>query len=498
MNVSVRGSFGLLLLVLMTGCASMQSHDSRSQDIAKARKTGGIPAALQQLDASSSDKEELLYNLERGELLRLNQQIPESTAALLKADAKVSEWEEKAKTSPDKLLGMAGAALISERLKAYEGHDYEKVWLSTRLAMNRIAANDLDNARVDIKRTHEREAVIAELRAKEAVKAEQDAKEKGAQTQNTELNGYPVETLNDPEVLKLKNGYQNALSHYLAGFTYEVLGESGLAAPGYRKAIELRPDTAVLEEGLRGLDARSSFMLKRKQRQTDVLFMIEAGTAPARVSKQFTLPIFWQGYRTVSISYPVIQPSVEPFLGSVSLGGQSFKLEPVVDLNVMARRQLKEEMPGMILRNVTRAVTKYAVQKEVEKRTGLIGGLIATVVSVATEQADDRMWRQLPGRVYLARGLVTPGEYPLLIDGRETHRIKIDGQYAVVPLRLYEDMVVPGPISTFGALPQFEIAAPAKPEAKPAATSKKTKAAKPAKPAKKDSKQDGKPAPSAS
>ena len=49
-------------------------------------------------------------------------------------------------------------------------------------------------------------------------------------------------------MLALKNGYSNALSHYLAGFLYEVLGESGLAAPGYRKAIELKPETGVLEE----------------------------------------------------------------------------------------------------------------------------------------------------------------------------------------------------------------------------------------------------------
>ena len=48
-------------------------------------------------------------------------------------------------------------------------------------------------------------------------------------------------------MLALKNGYQNALSHYLAGFMYEVLGESGLAAPGYRKAIELKPETGVLK-----------------------------------------------------------------------------------------------------------------------------------------------------------------------------------------------------------------------------------------------------------
>ena len=40
----------------------------------------------------------------------------------------------------------------------------------------------------------------------------------------------------------LKNGYQSALSHYLAGFVYESLGEPSLAAPGYRLANELQPD----------------------------------------------------------------------------------------------------------------------------------------------------------------------------------------------------------------------------------------------------------------
>ena len=35
--------------------------------------------------------------------------------------------------------------------------------LTTRMAMNRVSLGDLDTARVDIKRTHEREAVIAAI-----------------------------------------------------------------------------------------------------------------------------------------------------------------------------------------------------------------------------------------------------------------------------------------------------------------------------------------------
>ena len=477
----------LTLSAALTGCASMQSHDKLASDVQSAGRTGGIPAALAQLEASAKsedDKTALLYNLERGELLRMDRRYEDSTNAFLLADIKVKEWEETAKTDPSKLMGTVGAALISERLKNYEGQDYEKVWLTTRLAMNRVALGDFENARVDIKRTHEREAIIAEFRSKETLAAEEEAKSKGAAAGGKELNGYPVETLNDPEVLALKNGYQNALSHYLAGFMYEVLGESGLAAPGYRKAIELKPETGVLEEGLRGLDNRTSFTWKRRQRMTDVLFVVEAGDAPARKPKAFTIPVpTGRGMVTASISYPVIEPSTDPLLTTLSAAGTDLKLEKVVDVNVMARRALKDEMPGMVLRGVTRAVAKGVMQNELQKGGGLVGGLIGAVASAATEVADDRMWRMLPGRVYIARGYLPPGEHVVTVNGRALpDPVKIDGQYALVPLRLYENTVLMGDVASLGKLAPVgsvpvEAAAPA---AKPAArTATRTTTSKP-------------------
>lgn len=448
-------AFGVVLV--LSGCAAMKSHDELAGQMQTAQKTGGIPAALSALDASATSDEQkaaMLYNMERGELLRLDRKYNESTQAFLLADIKVKEWEEAAKTNPEKLLSTLGAATISERLKVYEGQDYEKVWLSTRLALNRVAAGDMENARVDIKRTHEREAVIAEFRAKETSAAEEEAKTKGVKSNDKEINGYPVETLNDPEVLALKNGYQNAMSHYLAGFLYEVLNEPGMAAPGYRKAIELKPETGVLEEGLRGLDARTSFTHKRRQSMTDVLFVVEAGDAPARKPKGFTLPVpVGNKIRTVSISYPTIAPSTDPVLSNLSVAGWDFKLEKVVDVNVMARRALKDEMPGMVFRGVTRAIVKGVMQDQLEKNGGLFGAIIGSIASAVTEQADDRMWRMLPGRVYVARGYLPEGEHKVVINGRDLNiNVKVGGQYALVPLRLYEQGVVVGDVGSFGNL----------------------------------------------
>ena len=448
-------AFGVALA--LSGCATMNSHDELTGQVQSAQKTGGIPAALQALEASATtadQKSALLYNLERGELLRLNRNYKESTDAFLLADIKIKEWEDTATTHPDKLMSTLGAAMISERLKIYEGQDYEKVWLTTRLALNRVAAGDMENARVDIKRTHEREAVIAEFRSKETAAAEEEAKAKGVGSVGKEINGYPVETLNDPEVLALKNGYQNALSHYLAGYLYEVLNEPGLAAPGYRKAIELKPDTGVLEEGLRGLDDRTSFTHKRKQGMTDVLFVIEAGDAPARKPKAFTLPVpTGGGIRTVSISYPTIEPSHDALLSKLSVAGRDFKLEKVVDVNVMARRALKDDMPGMVFRGVTRAIGKGVVQDQLQKNAGMLGAVMGMVASAVTEQADDRLWRMLPGRVYIARGYLPEGEHKIEINGRSLEAsANISGQYALVPVRLYNQSVIIGNVGSFGQL----------------------------------------------
>lgn len=453
-------------VMTLTGCANMQSHDKLATQVQAAQAGGGAVAALVQLEASATTddaRKALLFNMERGELLRQNKQYKESTAAWLVADAKVNDWENLAKSDPSKLFGLVGASLISERLKPYEGQDYEKVWLTTRLALNRIAENDWDNARVDIKRTHEREAVIAELRSKETVAAEAEAKSKGAEVSTKQVNGYPIESLNDPEVLKLKNGYQNALSHYLAGFLYEVLNEGGMAAPGYRKAIELKPETPVLIEGLRGLDDRTSFTHRRRQRMTDVLFVLESGAAPARKSMSFTVPVPVSGrINSLSISYPVIEPTVQAVPSRLTLGDITLQSAVVADLNIMARRALRDDMPGMVARGVVRAIAKGVMQNELGKRAGPWGSLLGVVVSAATEQADDRIWRTLPGAVSVARGYLPVGEHRLIIDGRETGQvINVAGQYMLVPVQLLGAAINVGQVTSFGQLVQATpVAAP--------------------------------------
>ena len=77
------------------------------------------------------------------------------------------------------------------------------------------------------------------------------------------------------------------------------------------------------------------------------------------------------------------------------------------------------------------------------------------------------------GRVYVARGYLPPGEHTVSINGRQLPQpIKIDGQYALVPLRMYDNSVLIGDVAMLGQLPTVAAApqpAPAAAAAAPAA-----------------------------
>lgn len=452
----------LLVLIFSSGCAQMRSHNNLMEPVLFTRNSQNVAAALTQLRSAlrESEQSELLYALEIGELLREDRQYEASTALWLVADTQIRQWEETAMWNPRKLMAYMGAATVSERLKPYEGHDYEKVWLTTRLALNHMAMGDWASARVDIKRTHEREAVIARFRAAELEALKKEARQEGWSTNESDLGGYPVDYIDSPDVLKLQNGYQNALSHYLAGFLYEALGEASLAAPGYRQAIELKPHTPILENGLSSLDARMAVGTHAQTAdQTDVLFIVETGDAPARISYEINIPFSFNdsngNSRTiyVPISFPVIRPAAAPEPGYIGLDAYVLETTPIVDLNAMARRSLRDEMPGLILRGLARASSKGALQYYASEDESGVLGLLVSVFSVATEVADDRVWRTLPGAVFIARDYLPSGRYALSVNGRDSgETIDIHGRYALVPIRIAGAHTLVGTVATYGII----------------------------------------------
>ncbi|MGZ5600899.1 MAG: COG3014 family protein, partial [Methylobacter sp.] len=335
-----------LLTITLSGCSTMRSYDNELKQTIDLVGQGRLDQALTQHEANNTGGDfDLLYYLEKGELLRLKNQYSDSANAWLLADQKVNEWENEAKIRAGAILENAGAVVLNDKTRRYDGHDYEKVMLSTQLALDHLLKGDWNAARTEIKKTHEREALIAEINAKNTEEVEKESKEKGITTTFKDLNGYPVQTLNAPEVTALKNGYQSAFSHYLAGFVYEALNEPGLASPGYRQAIELQPNVKILEQGLATLDARPAL---RKPNETDVLLVVETGAAPALTSVTIPVPVIVSNLGVIPISFPVLHsdPSHTLQPSSITVDGKdSLPLTTITSIDAMSKRALRDDMP---------------------------------------------------------------------------------------------------------------------------------------------------------
>lgn len=486
--------------LLLAGCAGspLRSYDSELKETVGLVRTGALDQALTHLEKNnkpvfdsdapaqkdgqpkektvldSVNGKDILYYLEKGELLSLKKEYEKSRASWLMADEIVRSWEDEFRTNSTKLIGDVGSFLVSDRVRRYDGQDYEKVFLSAKLTMGHILMGNFDHARVEMKKTYEREKLIESYREKEyeALKEEQ-----GKQTQvvkadlkDLSAKGYPLDELDAPEVRELKNGFQNAFAHYLAGYFFEVTGEYSLAEPGYRNALALQPNSRLIKSKVGNVGKN-----KPGPNETDVLFVVESGFAPAWKSVTIPLPIPVNG-RVVAtpLSFPVVKAEGKSFMPtSLKAGGKEVEVETLVNVDAMARRLLKDQLPGIMGRTVVRAVAKSAAQYQLQKNAGPVAGLLAGAASVVTEQADERAWRTLPERLAVARAILPRGTVPIEFQtgaGSYKTEITVGNRVTVIPVRLASGAVYVGQ-------PQVEVYADAFPDepVKPAKPAKVTK-----------------------
>lgn len=252
-----------LAVLLLVGCAT-QNQQLRMNESKEQFKNGDLQNSVATIQGAFKDKNTLYY-MELGEVQRLQgpTQIPDSTQNLLAADQLVEQWEV---TTSDKLKRSASnisSYVLSEGLSStYDPKPYEVSFLSQTLALNHLAQGRWNDAMVEAKKMAQREKVIESLiqsKVSAVSKVEQEQQSnpntRAATSRIENINGYPINLLDDEETRALKNSYQNPAAYYLSGFIHESQGETSLAAPGYRLAIELRPQVDFFKTSIAKLES---------------------------------------------------------------------------------------------------------------------------------------------------------------------------------------------------------------------------------------------------
>ena len=432
----------------------MRQYDDELKGTVDLVKAGAVKQAIDQLEKNntgtlSSDKD-LLYYLEKGELLTLDSNYPGGRDSWLLADEFVRSWEDGVRTDASKVIGDIGSFLVNDKTRRYDGQDYEKVMLSTNLTLSHVMQGNYDLARIEMKKTYEREKLIESFREKEYETLQEDAKKQNASVSVKQMKDYPMAELDTPEVNSLKNGFQNTFSHYLAGYFFEVTGERSLAEPGYRNALKLAPNSKIVQAGLKNVGRQ-----RPGAKESDVLFVVESGFAPSwkSITIPIPLPTSSKGIMVTPLSFPAIKSENKGYVpSSISVAGKQLPVETLTNLDAMARRQLKDQMPGILLRTAIRGIVKSVAQDQAYK-ANVILGVAANVATVATEQADDRSWRTLPERISVARAILPKGSQMIEFQtgaGAFRKEVVIGDRFTIIPIRIAGGAVYVGQPSVLG------------------------------------------------
>ncbi|WP_281777239.1 hypothetical protein [Polynucleobacter sp. KF022] len=464
--------FGIVLAVaLLVGCAT-QTQQLKMNESKEPFKNGDLQNTAAVIQSAFKDKNTLYY-MEIGEVQRLQgpSQIPSSTENLLAADQLVSRWEV---TTSDKLrrsFSGASSYVLSEGFSSeYDPKPYEVSFLSQTLALNHISQGRWNDAMVEAKKMAQREKVIEELiqsqvAAVSKVERDQQANPntQAATSRIENISGYPINLLDDDETRSLKNSYQNPAAYYLSGFIHESQGEASLAAPGYRLAIELRPQVNFFKTSIAKLDSNIANLSKKAF--ADTLIVIDTGYMPKIVPYQISQTFTVGGNsRLVTLTFPVIERSTERFRPSlIQLGDRVANPELVANIDAMARKNLRDEMPAYVLRASSRALVSLAAQFAADRAAqqaanqrnqnnqnsgtaaliGAIAGLITGYALQSVNVTDVRHWSTLPAQTYMVRMGLPIGptvlKYTLPSGMTVSQTVNLVGGYNVVYIRMFRN-----------------------------------------------------------
>ena len=176
------------------------------------------------------------------------------------------------------------------------------------------------------------------------------------------------------------------------------------------------PLPAFLERPLRRLDPDAEAPVEGDQ---DLIGIVLVGLVPP-VREHLTLVWHPDLSRSVQLALPYYPPrsTFGPTVAA-EIDGERVGLSRIEDFDDLARAALAEEMPAITARGLARLLVKRGLVKETARQHEL-AGLFANVAALATERADTRSWRLLPGRALVLRRGLAAGEHRV--------RIQVDGR----------------------------------------------------------------------
>lgn len=220
-------------------------------------------------------------------------------------------------------------------------------------------------------------------------------------------------------IASTRNSWENPVLWWLTGVMFEADGQSDMALQSYRKAAAIKPDNAVFKADA----ARSETAVSPAPGKAKLVIVYDQGFVPRRESLKVMIPI----YTGFTIDIPKYSDTSFAYDNVSVAGGSGAQVaaSPALDIRSLAARDLKEKLPGVIIRNVTRAAVQAGAQAAVNaagNEYAQIAVFAGNLLVSAIRRADVRSWATLPVAQQVWRDEMDPGLYEIavFVNGRKT------------------------------------------------------------------------------
>lgn len=401
----------LFIISLAIGCGGY-----KFQEVIEPLETGKPENAYTYLQKHAPKEPDIPYQFELGLVAHYANHFAESSKAL---DTAGDIAEDRYTKSVSKELG---SLITSDKLRPYSATQYERLLSHYYRALNYIYLNQLDGALVECRRA------------------------------TALINYFKGE---DEKYDFFGTGF---LAH-LSGMFFEAAGEWNDALISYKQAAEYyknasektgvkTPDDIgnALVRLTRRLGFTDEFARYREQygeppsrpeNTGELILFYESGYVPSKGQETLMFPIFktddvedeefvptlikreGMDYEEVKLEYllrvaiPTIDSHRPHFSGiRVAVGENQGRGVLVEDVESIAIETFNAQRPMILLRTLVRAVGKYLLTRQANKKHEALG-LLTNLAGVLTEQADTRSWQTLPNQIFMVRMPLPAGTHTL-------------------------------------------------------------------------------------
>lgn len=445
-SISISGVVVLAILTILTGCGPSVSRYVLIEQSLRAGNPAQAAEIVERSESEYGTKSMVLYGMDLGMTLHLAGEYRQSNTVLEQAEELVDRLYTRTVRSE------TAAFLTNDNALPYEGDAYEHVMINVVKALNYAAQGEISDALVEARRLDHRLNVLSDQ-----VKDSSGYRNDGFARY---LSGILYEAAGD--INNAFIAYRNAVEAYEA-----MRGWSRIASPPSLHADLICTAAALgladeaAEYRKKFPEAECEFAAARGQ-LAHVVMISYNGRAPRKEDRYLDIPIgldalqlvllnrglsqsvgrrdrpvdsvlYGLSGKVVRIALPrlISQKTQVPFesMTLTDAQGQSrtVRSEPAHNLTALAEKSLADRLPSITVKAVARAAAKFsvaegavigaqhAVGRDAAPWVGLLVGLLAKGLAVASEEADTRSWQTLPDEIHVARAWVSPGSYQVAV-----------------------------------------------------------------------------------